>query len=225
MARRFGVLLGRRRHAEFGPAQRAPVPQVDLAHLTCGGWLRQGTGKPSQYPYAYVQDQREQGEVQRIHPHGSALDRTGGVVKERRAEERLERLLALQTLLARVARDLGPATELASVLTTVLSAMRSLIHFRGGSVGLVTGGEIRIAAADPAPTPDVLDARLPIGQGLAGRVVATGEAIFCPDLDADERVDPGLRRLGSNAGMKSYLAVPLICLGQVIGLLQVDAAE
>jgi signal transduction histidine kinase len=49
--------------------------------------------------------------------------------------------------------------------------------------------------------------------------------VYCPDLDSDPRVDQALRRLGSNAGMRSYLAVPLVCLGRVIGLLQIDAGR
>ena len=143
----------------------------------------------------------------------------------RTPEQRLENLLALQSLLARVARELGAATELQPVLTTVLEAMRSLVDFRGGSVCLVDNGEIRIAAADPPPSLDVLAARLAVGEGLAGRVVAGQRPVYSPDLDTDPRVDPELRRRGSNAGMRSYLGVPLICLGWVIGLIQVDSED
>ena len=145
--------------------------------------------------------------------------------KVRTAEERLERLLSLQSLLAKVAGELGPATELQPVLATVLQAMRSLIDFRGGSVCLVENGEIRMAAADPEPSPEVMAVRLRIGEGLAGRVVATRQPVYSHDLDVDDRVDPNLRRLGSNAAMKSYLAVPLVCLGWVIGLIQVDSEQ
>src|SRR4051812_45313085 len=131
----------------------------------------------------------------------------------RTAEERLESLLTLQSLLARVSREVGVATELQPVLATVLGAMRSLVEFRGGSVCLVENGEVRMAAADPPATPDVLAARIAVGQGLAGRVVSTQHAVYSPDLDADPRVDPAIRRLGSNAPIKSYLGVPLVCLG------------
>jgi signal transduction histidine kinase len=101
--------------------------------------------------------------------------------------------------------------------------MRSLVDFRGGSVCLVEDSEIRVAAADPEVSAEVAAARLPVGSGLVGDCVRTGAAVYSPDLDEDPRVDPELRRLGSNAGMRSYLAVPLICLGDVIGCMQVDA--
>jgi len=141
------------------------------------------------------------------------------------AEERLDTLLAFQLLLSQVSRDIGPAVELQPVLSTVLTAMRSLVKFRGGSIGLVDDAGVHIAAADPEASPEVLAARVPRGQGLAGRCVATGEPVYSADLDVDPRVDQALRRTGSNRGMRSYLAVPLVCLGEVIGVLQVDSEE
>lgn len=141
------------------------------------------------------------------------------------AEERLDTLLAFQALLSQVARDIGPAVELRPVLSTVLTAMRSLVKFRGGSIGLVDDGGVYIAAADPEVSVEVAAARVPRGTGLAGRCVASGDAVYSADLDEDPRVDRSLRQTGSNRGMRSYLAVPLVCLGEVIGVLQVDSEE
>lgn len=141
------------------------------------------------------------------------------------AEARLVRIAEAQRLLASVSHRLGPTLELDTTLKAVLAAMRELVDFRGGSVSLADRGTVGIAASDPPVSPEVLDVRLPIGSGIGGRVVATGETIYVPDLDADERVDPEVRRAGSNAGMVSFLAVPLVCLGRPIGLLQVDSGE
>ncbi|HZQ29321.1 MAG TPA: GAF domain-containing protein [Acidimicrobiales bacterium] len=146
--------------------------------------------------------------------------------REGSSEARLARLMDLHALLAGVARDIGPATDLGAVLTVVLRAMRSLVAFRGGTICLVDGeNQVYVAASDPPVSPEVMAARLPVGSGLAGRVIATGQTVYSPDLDSDRRVDPDLRRLGSNAGMTTFLAVPLVCLGRVIGVLQVDSAE
>ena len=145
--------------------------------------------------------------------------------RTRPIEERYDRFLESQGLISRVAREIGPAVDLDRVLGTVLAAMRSLITFRGGSICLTEGGSVRMVAADPEPSPDILSLRIPIGTGLAGRVVARGETLYSPDIGDDDRVDPAVRKLGSNAGMRSYLGVPLVCLGEVIGLLQVDAVE
>lgn len=139
------------------------------------------------------------------------------------AEEKLARLQAVQALTTAMAGQIGAAQQLQPVLSAVLEAMRSLVEFQGGTIQLVDSGGVYVAATDPPVSPEVLKARVPVGTGLGGRVVATGEAIYSPDIGADPRVDPELRRLGSNARMRSYLGVPLVCLGEVIGLMQVDS--
>jgi len=124
-----------------------------------------------------------------------------------------------------VSHTLGPTLQLETTVKSVLAAMRQLVDFRGGSVSLVERGLVRVAAADPPVSPEVLELRLPVGSGIGGRVVEAGETIYVPDLDTDDRVDPDVRATGSNAGMVSFLAVPLVCLGRPVGLLQVDSTE
>lgn len=141
----------------------------------------------------------------------------------RSAEERLARIAEAQYLLADVSRSLGPALQLDATVKAALGAMRELVDFRGGSISLVEGDALRIAAADPPVSEEVATLRLPVGSGIAGRVVTELRTIYVPDLDDDARVDRQVRRTGSNAGMVSYLAVPLVCLGSVIGVLQVDS--
>lgn len=141
------------------------------------------------------------------------------------ARERLNRMVASAGLLAEVSRTLGPGGTLDETVASVLDAMQRLVKFRGGSICLVDDGMLRVAAADPAPSDEVLALRLPVGSGLAGRAVGDRMTVYSPDLDHDERVDPDVRRTGSNAGITSYLAVPLICLGSAIGVLQVDSPD
>ncbi|MEY2568861.1 MAG: two-component system, OmpR family, phosphate regulon sensor histidine kinase PhoR [Actinomycetota bacterium] len=141
------------------------------------------------------------------------------------AGERLERLLEFQTLLARVSREIGPALELQPVLAIVLRAMRSLVSFRGGTVQLVEAGVLTIAAADPPVSPEMASARVPVGAGLGGQVVSSGRFVYSEDVQRDERISDDLRRSGVGAGMRSYLGVPLVCFGRVIGLVQIDSAE
>ena len=142
------------------------------------------------------------------------------------AERRVERVLELESMLARTSREVGAALELQPVVQTVLGAMRSLVDFRGGTICLLDdSGNVHVAASDPPVSPEVEAARVPVGTGLSGRVISGNVAVYSPNVDDDPRVDPALRRLGTNSGMKSYLAVPLACLGKVIGLMQVDSSE
>lgn len=115
--------------------------------------------------------------------------------------ERYERLLRVQALMAKVAREIGPAVDLHHVLRTVIAATRSLLPFRGGSVWLVDAEGVHVAASDP-PRDDGAPTRFVLGEGAIGRVVASGVA---------------LTEDGS-------LSVPLVVLGEVIGVLQVDAS-
>src|SRR5581483_9404152 len=139
-------------------------------------------------------------------------------------EHRLQRILEAQALLARVAADLGPDLDLHEVLASVLLAMRKVLDFRGGTVQLVDERGVYVAASDPPIGADVAELRLPVGQGLSGRVAATGHTIRSGDLEHDERVVDEVRRTGANAEMRSYLAVPLVCLGETIGALQIDSS-
>ena len=139
--------------------------------------------------------------------------------------ERLSRLLGLQTLLAHVSREIGPALELQPVLEAVLRAMRSLMDFRGGSILLVEDGELYVAAADPEGDEASTNLRIPVGKGLVGRAVAEGRTVYSPDLDNDHRVDPLTRKTGPARDVRSFLVVPLVCLGEVIGTLEVDSAQ
>lgn len=139
--------------------------------------------------------------------------------------ERLSRLLGLQTLLAHLSREIGPALELQAVLQAVLRAVRSLMDFRGGAVMLIEDGHLYVAASDPTVDQPVADLRIPVGTGLAGRAVAERRTVYSPDLDHDDRVDPVIRNTGSNRGMRSFLVVPLMCLGEAIGAIEVDSAE
>jgi signal transduction histidine kinase len=147
---------------------------------------------------------------------------------DRDPRERYERLLEVQGLMASVAREIGPALELERVLQIVLGAMRSLLDFNGGSVGLIDEQGVYMAAWDPhdAVSPDVAATlRVPIGKGIAGRVVQHGVTMYSADLRTDPRVDPDSVGRNTNTKIVSYLAVPLVVLGEVIGMIQVDSND
>ncbi len=137
----------------------------------------------------------------------------------------MARLLALQSLLGRVAGEIGPALELDEVLSTVLKSVRSMVSFGGATIQLVDDRGVYVAAADPPVSADLVLARVPVGTGLSGRVVSTGRSISSADIRADDRVDPQLRAVHVNTRIRSYLAVPLVVLGSVIGVLQIDDVE
>jgi anti-sigma regulatory factor (Ser/Thr protein kinase)/putative methionine-R-sulfoxide reductase with GAF domain len=63
--------------------------------------------------------------------------------------------------------------------------------------------------------------RLPIGQGFAGRIAAERVAIFIPDVDHADVLNPILRE----KGIRSLLGVPLIVQGELLGVLHVGSLQ
>src|SRR6202012_4092489 len=61
--------------------------------------------------------------------------------------------------------------------------------------------------------------RIPVGQGFAGRIAAERVAIFIPDVDHADILNPILRE----KGIQSLLGIPLIVEGELIGVLHVGA--
>ncbi|MEY2459565.1 MAG: two-component system, OmpR family, phosphate regulon sensor histidine kinase PhoR [Acidimicrobiaceae bacterium] len=147
------------------------------------------------------------------------------MVGSRDAESRLARILDAQSVLARVAASLGPDLDIDEVLTTVLTAMRKIVDFKGGTVQLIDERGVYIAASDPPIDAEMAALRVRLGEGISGRVVTTGRAVWSGDIKTDERVSIATRSAGSNIDTHSYLAVPLVCLGEVIGALQIDSVE
>src|SRR5262245_57717804 len=99
------------------------------------------------------------------------------MVGNQSAEARLARILDAQSVLARVTASLGPDLDLDEVLSTVLTGMRKLVDFKGGTVQLVDDRGVYIAAADPPVSPEMSALRVRVGEGISGRVVRTGQPL------------------------------------------------
>ena len=127
-------------------------------------------------------------------------------------------------LLLDLARDITGRLDQDEVLASTFTALRQLLTFGGGSIQLLdaSGEFVRLAAADPAPTPDAYETKIPVGQGIGGRIVASGEPRYIPDILDDPDV-PAWR--ATSSGVRSYFGVPLITEGTVIGVLQIDSQE
>lgn len=136
-----------------------------------------------------------------------------------------DRLLRAQRLLFEVAARLGPALELQPVLEIALRAMQDVVRdVKGGTIVLLEGDQLRIAVCEPSVTQDVLEMRMPVDTGLSGKVVRSRRPYRTGNLLEDPHVDLVAARTGSNATIVSWLGVPLLVLGECIGLLQVDSA-
>jgi diguanylate cyclase (GGDEF)-like protein len=127
-------------------------------------------------------------------------------------------------LLLDLARDITGRLDLDEVLAASFVALRQLLSFAGGSIQLIDdeNQSVRLAAADPPATEEAYQTRIPIGQGIGGRIVVSGEPRYIPDLTLEPDV-PTSR--ATSSGVRSYFGVPLITEGAAIGVLQIDSPE
>jgi sigma-B regulation protein RsbU (phosphoserine phosphatase) len=105
-----------------------------------------------------------------------------------RVRERVRRLEAVveASLLVNSTLDLQELAEfIVDIATRLIDAER-------GSLFLVEDGTLRAMVAQGLPRAPLL---LKVGEGIVGRVAATGEAILLDDPYADDRFDPGVDRV------------------------------
>ncbi|MBW8825074.1 MAG: GAF domain-containing protein [Acidobacteria bacterium] len=139
--------------------------------------------------------------------------------------DRHERLERVSRVLNQVSRDIGPALNLQAVLQIVLNGMRSLVSFTTGSIAILGDDGLQLVASDPPTRRELDQDRVPIGQGIAGRVLATAQPLLSGNVADDPRMAVDGAERSAAAGVVSILAVPLVALGQVIGTLQVTTTE
>lgn len=128
-------------------------------------------------------------------------------------------------LLLDAARDITGCVDLTAVMETTFDALRRLISFTGGSIQLVDGDVVRLAATDPPATPEALAATLRVGEGISGGIAATGEPRYLPDITISAAVTAKRRRSNTSGGVRSWYGVPLVAEGRVIGVLQIDSTS
>ena len=90
--------------------------------------------------------------------------------------------------LLRLAREVTARHDLEDVLVETFRELRTVVTFGGGSIQLIDDdGWITVAACDPPAADDALQARVPLGNSVAGRVVLTEQAIYVSDVQRDGR--------------------------------------
>jgi signal transduction histidine kinase len=128
-------------------------------------------------------------------------------------------------LLLELGRAVTSSLDLQKVLDTSFSALRRLVTFGGGSIQLIEDDALIPVATVPPMTAEAKLVRIPVGTGISGRIAATGESIYIPDIFEDPRVPPPAARKGVSRGVRSYFGVPLIMHGHPVGVLQIDSDE
>lgn len=116
---------------------------------------------------------------------------------------------------------LGSPTEHSALLEQIVQAAMHVLNARAGSLYLVDEDSEtlvwEVALGERAA--QLVGQRIPLGQGVAGWVAATGQAIAVSDVQSDPR---WAQEIGRAVGYmpQTMLAVPLIVQDRVTGVLQ-----
>lgn len=119
-----------------------------------------------------------------------------------------------------IGRDLSRGHERSEVLNRILHLARDLFGFENAIIRLLEAdNQSLVTAASYGYDESAAAQRIGIGEGVMGRVAASGEALLISDVDQE----PGYIRGISDA--RSELAVPLLAENRVIGVFNVESLQ
>jgi sigma-B regulation protein RsbU (phosphoserine phosphatase) len=134
---------------------------------------------------------------------------------DRSAVENQETLRRLQAVTDAALSGL----DIDALLAELLERTRDLLHVDSAAILLVDPeGEDLVTSASSGLADEIRSGlRVPLGEGFAGRIAATGEPLVIDDVDASTVVSPVLvaNQLASMAG------VPMLAAGRILGVLHV----
>ena len=127
--------------------------------------------------------------------------------------------------LARTATDLGPALVPAGhqeLLRSITAAAKDIFEAAACSLALLDDAqeELTFYVASGAGADDVIGMRVPVGQGIAGWVVTSGQPIEIADVTRDPRF---ARDVAESTGYvpRAILAMPLETEREMLGVIEV----
>jgi GAF domain-containing protein len=150
------------------------------------------------------------------------LRRMSRLLLEERMQTLSNRVREL-ALLLEASRAMNSALELDPVLDAILRSALELLDGSSASVMLREGDELRsVCSAGENPGTD----RVALGEGVAGMVAASGEAVLVNGRDAPHRFagSAGAAPAGA-APAESSMCVPLVHYGELLGVINLSGSS
>jgi len=124
-----------------------------------------------------------------------------------------------------ITRHLASAISLQDCLEKIVTTLAELKDMDNGTVSIVnpTTGELEIEVAHGITAEAKRRGRYKLGEGITGKVVATGEPIIVPQIGDEPLFLNRTRTRGDERKKKSsFLCVPIVAAQQSIGALSID---
>lgn len=129
------------------------------------------------------------------------------------SDDELRRLL-------RLSQELNATLDLAELLPRIIRLVLTELRAEAGSIWLRDGDVVRCDVCEGDVGGALVGVELPLGAGIVGNVVLSGQPVRVEDPLADARF---LRQVDEATGFQtgSMIAVPLVSKGEVIGALEI----
>ena len=127
-------------------------------------------------------------------------------------------------LLYELANVVNTTVDEAQALNAALQLMAKHLHMMRGAITLVSpdSGEIRIEAAYGLTPVEARRGRYVRGEGITGRVIETGRPMCISDVSEEPLFLNRTRSRDLGKETVSFICVPILLNGQVVGALSVD---
>jgi len=124
-------------------------------------------------------------------------------------------------VLTEISREINSTLNLDAVLATAASQVKRLIDYEIFAVLLIddSANNLYFRFAIGHRLEVVEHWRIPLGDGIIGRVASTGQAIRVADVLRDPRY------LSAVDAVRSEMAVPLVARGRVIGVMDIESRQ
>lgn len=120
--------------------------------------------------------------------------------------------------LIHIGQELASTVDLEELLNRILRISREVFHFENAIIRLLDADRgILTTAASYGYMEDAVQQEIRVGQGVMGRVAATGQPILVADVHCLPDYVMGIK------GARSELAVPLVSREKVIGVFNVES--
>jgi GAF domain-containing protein len=147
----------------------------------------------------------------------STVAEGGAAMGPERANEQTRLLVALREIVD-VVRLTIDRKELLSV---ILKLANESTHAERGSIMLISEGTLRVEIAKGMDEEVVRKIRVPLGEGISGKVAVEGRPLLISGKARGKEFDRAMER----SDVKSAMCVPLVVNGEVIGVINVSSSE
>lgn len=140
----------------------------------------------------------------------------------RELKQRIDQLAAIGT----VAATVGQSLDLDRILSTALQAVTDIVDAEAGGISLIDeeSNEVVLRAQLGWSQDFVIDRpmRIPVGEGMSGRVIASDDVIVNDDLNASEELAvPSFH----DEHFRSIAMAPMHARGKIVGILSIMSSR